>query len=251
MVPKTDITKAVETLQQDMGRIDTLEKRMEEMRQQSVLDRLEQYMNELELAKQRSEEIVIGSVKLAHRGNQKEDEEPGSASNTGQDRTPTNKPTQIKDAEKKEETTPGGASTRKSWADRNEPLTRKIEIPVFDGENAESWVLRVEQYFELGSFTEEEKLRAVRMCFDDETLMWYRWERERNPFLNWEQVKYRVLDQFTTTSNTSAGERLLTLRQEGTVREYCKEFIAIASNAPKLSKEVLEMVFRKMSRKSY
>lgn len=48
---------------------------------------------------------------------------------------------------------------------------------MFDGENAKSWVLRVEQYFELGELTKEQKLKAVQMCFDGEVLMWYRWER--------------------------------------------------------------------------
>lgn len=34
------------------------------------------------------------------------------------------------------------------------------------------------------------------------------------------------------------------LQQDGSVREYCREFIAIASNAPGLAEEVLEMAFR-------
>lgn len=122
-------------------------------------------------------------------------------------------------------------------------LPRKLKIPIFDGENVESWVLRVEQYFELGEFSEERKLRVVRMCFDGEALMWYRWERDRNPFLSWDQMKYRVLEQFSTNHETTARERLMTLKQEGTVREYIKDFISLASNAPELSDTVLETAF--------
>lgn len=119
--------------------------------------------------------------------------------------------------------------------------TRKIEIPLFDGENAESWVLRVEQYFELCEFLEEGKLLTVRMCFDGEALLWYRWEHDWNPFVSWEKMKYRVLEKFSTSYEMTARERLMTLKQEGTVRKYCQNFISVATNAPEIPDEVLEM----------
>lgn len=124
--------------------------------------------------------------------------------------------------------------TRKTW---------KIEIPLFDGENAESWVLRVEQYFELGDFSEEGKLRTVRMCYDGEALLWYRWERDRDPFTSWEQKKFRVLEQFSTSYEMTARERLMTLKQTGTVREYYRDFISLPTNAPEVPDAVLETAF--------
>lgn len=81
------------------------------------------------------------------------------------------------------------------------------------------------------------------MCFDDDALMWYRWERDWNPFVSWEQMKYRVLEQFSTTHDITARERLMTLRQGGTVREFIKDFITLASNAPEVSDTMLETAF--------
>ena len=95
--------------------------------------------------------------------------------------------------------------------------------------------MRVEQYFELQAFTAEEKIRAVRMCFEGDALSWYRWERDRNPFVSWEQMKDRVLENFSTVQDLTPGERLLLLRQHNTVGQFCKEFIALASNAPEVS----------------
>lgn len=63
------------------------------------------------------------------------------------------------------------------FATTDRSIQRRMEVLVFDGENAKIWVLRVEQYFELRELTKEQKLKAVRMCFDGEALMWYRWER--------------------------------------------------------------------------
>uniref|UniRef100_A0A0D3A714 PITH domain-containing protein n=1 Tax=Brassica oleracea var. oleracea TaxID=109376 RepID=A0A0D3A714_BRAOL len=127
--------------------------------------------------------------------------------------------------------------------DRGRSLTRRLELPLFDGENADSWALKVEQYFEIREYSEEEKLRNVRTCFDGEALLWYRWERDRNPFRSWNQMKYQVLEQYSSNKDTSAGERLLTLRQTGTVREYCSDFKNLAMNAPELMEEVLELAF--------
>ncbi|XP_010501828.1 PREDICTED: uncharacterized protein LOC104779138 [Camelina sativa] len=127
--------------------------------------------------------------------------------------------------------------------ERREPLTRLLELPLFDGEDAEGWLTRVEQYFELSEFSEEEKLRAVRMCFTNDALSWYHWERDRHPFLTWEQMKSRVLENFAVSHDLTAGERLLLLRQDESAGKYCKDFIFLAANAPKVSEKVLEMAF--------
>lgn len=95
----------------------------------------------------------------------------------------------------------------------------------------------------MGELSEERKLRAVGMCFYDDALMWYRWERDRNPFVSWEQMKYRVLELFSTTHDITARERLMTLRQGGTVREFIKDIITLASNAPEVSDTMLETAF--------
>ncbi|XP_010497072.1 PREDICTED: uncharacterized protein K02A2.6-like [Camelina sativa] len=132
---------------------------------------------------------------------------------------------------------------RSESPERREPLNRNIELPLFDGEDAKGWVGRVEQYFELKEYTEEEKLCAVRVCFSSDALTWYRWERDRHPFLSWEQMRDRILENFAETQDLTAGERLLLPRQDETAGQYCKEFKALASNAPEVSEKVLEMTF--------
>lgn len=114
---------------------------------------------------------------------------------------------------------------------------------MFDGEDADSWVIRTDQYFEIRDFTEEEKLKAVRVCFTEEALPWYRWERHRNPFLSWEEMKSRVLKQFSVSRDSSDEERLLSLKQTRTVRAFIREFIALESRSQDIPNPVLEMAF--------
>ncbi|KFK40184.1 hypothetical protein AALP_AA3G341400 [Arabis alpina] len=92
-------------------------------------------------------------------------------------------------------------------------------------------------------FLESQKLQVVRVCFDDDALMWYRWEQDRNPFLNWSQMKHRLISQFASNTNTCAGHCLMTLRQEGSVKDDCRQFIGLATNAPEVPKFILEWAF--------
>ncbi|KFK23310.1 hypothetical protein AALP_AAs43195U000200 [Arabis alpina] len=126
---------------------------------------------------------------------------------------------------------------------RNTTFTRRLELPTFDGENAESWVSRVEQYFEIEELAEYQKLNAVRACFIDKALDWYRWERDRNPFRSWKDMRSRVVATYASHNNTCAGKRLLVLKQEGSVTEYCREFIGLATNAPEVPEFILEWTF--------
>ncbi|KFK23032.1 hypothetical protein AALP_AAs71112U000100, partial [Arabis alpina] len=50
-------------------------------------------------------------------------------------------------------------------------------------------------------------------------------------------------EDFVGDEEICAGQRLLTLRQEGTVKEYCRDFIGLATNAPEVPEFVLEWTF--------
>lgn len=56
-------------------------------------------------------------------------------------------------------------------------------------------------------------------------------------------MKFRVLEQFATSHDMTARERLMTLKQTGTVREYCRDFISLATNAPEVPDMMLETAF--------
>ncbi|KFK40147.1 hypothetical protein AALP_AA3G336600 [Arabis alpina] len=126
---------------------------------------------------------------------------------------------------------------------RDTLFTRRLELPTFNGENAESWVSRVEQYFEIEELVEYQKLNAVRACFIDKALDWYRWERDRNPFRSWKDMRSRVVATYASHNNTCAGKRLLVLKQEVSVADYCREFIGLATNAPEVPEFILEWTF--------
>ena len=50
---------------------------------------------------------------------------------------------------------------------RNKRLARRLELPLFDGEQADSWVLRAEQFFEISEFTEEATYRILNERYNE------------------------------------------------------------------------------------
>ena len=55
----------------------------------------------------------------------------------------------------------------RGWEKERHP--RKLEISVFDGEGANSWIFQAERYFSINCLTEMEKLEATRVCFGSKT----------------------------------------------------------------------------------
>lgn len=192
---KPDVESAVENLRGEMGKIGVLEGTVVDLKEavteirsrMSVLERLEQRLNKDDESRKRD---LVALFQASLRRQYEEDDSPivqspGKQIETEEDRSGLFRAggsggryeTVMRIGEERNH--PSNPLDR-PWRQPEEKIdevsrkTRKIEIPLFDGENTESWVLRVEKYFELGEFSEEGKLRTVRMCFGGEALLWYR-----------------------------------------------------------------------------
>ncbi|KAL2466243.1 hypothetical protein Adt_42094 [Abeliophyllum distichum] len=97
---------------------------------------------------------------------------------------------------------------------------RRMDMPVFTGEDPDGWIFRAERYFAINRMTEELKLEAVVVCFEGESLAWYQWEEKRRPIRNWEELKARLLRRFRPSQEGFPYAQFLTLRQVTTVKEY-------------------------------
>lgn len=51
---------------------------------------------------------------------------------------------------------------------------KKVEMPVFSGNDLSSWLFRVDCYFQIRKLTDSEKMTVVVVSFDGATLDWYR-----------------------------------------------------------------------------
>lgn len=128
---------------------------------------------------------------------------------------------------------------------RAEFRTRRVEMPVFDGENPDGWIFRAERYYAMNRMTEREKLDIAVVSLEGEALAWFQWEDGRSPIRSWMVLKLMILERFRPTQEGSLCEKFLSLRQETTVRDYRRQFEILAAPLTELSEQVLESTFVK------
>ncbi|TYK23288.1 retrotransposon protein [Cucumis melo var. makuwa] len=51
---------------------------------------------------------------------------------------------------------------------------KKLEIPVFSGENSELWVYRAKHYFDINELANEEKVKVAVVSFGQDAVNWFR-----------------------------------------------------------------------------
>ena len=62
------------------------------------------------------------------------------------------------------------------YRDRDQEVKwRKLEIPIFDGEDAFGWTNKVECYFKIKGMEEEDRIQAAMVAMEGKALTWYQW----------------------------------------------------------------------------
>lgn len=105
---------------------------------------------------------------------------------------------------------------------------RRLEMPMFNGEDPDGWIFRAERYFNMNRLGNWERVEAAVVCFEGEALAWYQWEESQQPMRTWEDMKLLMLDRFRTSQEGTALEKFLALKQEGTMKDYRRMFEMLA-----------------------
>lgn len=98
------------------------------------------------------------------------------------------------DPKKQEELSPGKE-------EEPESKFKKVEMPIFFGDDPDSWLFRVEWYFEIHRLSDEEKMTVTVISFDGATLKWYRWVESRRSFTDWIDLKTRMFERFSESKD--------------------------------------------------
>lgn len=100
----------------------------------------------------------------------------------------------------------------------------KMDPPIFDGSDVQSWVTRVQYFFEHIRLPEEQRLHYVVMLFAPPTTDWIFSYRANNLLVSWTQFVEEVRRRFNPNYFVNYIELIAKLQQTGTVAEYNREF---------------------------
>ena len=128
--------------------------------------------------------------------------------------------------------TGGGQGCQPNWK------MRKLDLPIFDGNNPDGWILRAERFFHFYRLSAEDQLEAAVVALDGDALLWYQWEHRRHPLLTWESLKKLILRRFRTTATGTLHEQWLAHQQTGTVADYRRRFIELLAPLDGVPEEI-------------
>ncbi|XP_019447282.1 PREDICTED: uncharacterized protein LOC109350506 [Lupinus angustifolius] len=120
---------------------------------------------------------------------------------------------------------------------------RKLEIPIFSGDDAFGWTQRLERYFLLKDVTETERMQATLVALEGKALCWYQWWSRCTPNPTWEGFKLVVVRRFQPSMVQNPLEQLLALKQLGTVEEYVEEFEKFVGALREIDQEFVRGIF--------
>ncbi|XP_019089071.1 PREDICTED: uncharacterized protein LOC104733383 [Camelina sativa] len=124
-----------------------------------------------------------------------------------------------------------------------ENLMKNVEMAVFDGVGVYSWVARVERFFRLGGYNDEEKLALVSVSLSGEALSWYNWVINTREFNSWMQFKSSLMLRFGNLKIREPSQSLFCIKQTSSLADYIQRFEDLSSQVSGLDEHKLEGIF--------
>lgn len=109
---------------------------------------------------------------------------------------------------------------------------KKIELPMFTGEDPAGWIARAEVYFQVQETSPEVRASLAQLCMEGPTIHFFNSLLDGGDELTWEQFKGELLERYGGVSDGNVFEQLSSLQQESGVEEYIQEFERLTAQVP-------------------
>lgn len=122
-------------------------------------------------------------------------------------------------------------------------LVKRVEMPIFQGQNTYGWIAKVERYFRLGGYEDESKLELVSVSLDEAPLSWFNGELVQKPFTSWTEFKQRLIIRYSREKIRDVSQPLCAIKQTGFVEAYVQLFEELSSQVSGIQETQLEGIF--------
>jgi hypothetical protein len=115
----------------------------------------------------------------------------------------------------------------------------KIDFPRFDGKNVLDWIFKAEQFFAYYNTPDTDRLVIASVHLDKDVVPWFQMIKRSHPFHSWQDFTRALEMEFGPSAYECPRATLFKLTQTNSVREYYKEFTALANRVYGLSTEAI------------
>ena len=134
-------------------------------------------------------------------------------------------------------------SSRGSPSARRGNRDRKMELPIFSGDDAPGWLLRIERYYTVNGIEGDERMDLVLVALEGRALNWYQTWEDQVLFPTWNQFREAVLRRFQPGVVKDPFGPLLRVRQVGSVMDYIEQFEHISGPMRNVDREIMKGIF--------
>jgi hypothetical protein len=100
----------------------------------------------------------------------------------------------------------------------------KIDMRKFDGKDPITWILQMEQFFDLHNVPHTQKVRIDSLYLEPNQFVWYRWLCSRKSLVTWTIFTEEMIAHYEDTRSNTFFSQLINLKQKGSVTEHIENF---------------------------
>jgi hypothetical protein len=100
----------------------------------------------------------------------------------------------------------------------------KIDMRKFDGKDPITWILQMEQLFDLHNVPHTQKVRITSLYLEPNQFVWYRWLCYRKSLVTWTIFTEEMIAHYEDTRSNTFFSQLINLKQKGSVTEHIENF---------------------------
>jgi hypothetical protein len=117
---------------------------------------------------------------------------------------------------------------KQEWRNSNIGLKNnhvpKIDMRKFDGKDPITWILQMEQFFDLHNVPHTQKVRIVSLYLEPKKFVWYRWICSCKSLVTWTIFTEEMIAHYEDTRSNTFFSKLINLKQKGLVTKHIENF---------------------------
>lgn len=119
----------------------------------------------------------------------------------------------------------------------------KIDMRKFDGKDPATWILQMEQFFDLNNVQNTQKVRMETLYLEPNQFVWYQWLFSHKQFITWAIFMEELIAHYEDTKSNTFFSQLISLKQKGSIMEHIEEFQKLNIRIKDIPKEHRIYVF--------
>jgi gas vesicle protein len=99
-----------------------------------------------------------------------------------------------------------------------------IDMRKFDGKDPITWILQMEQFFDLHNVPHTQKVRIASLYLEPNQFVWYQWIFSRKSLITWTIFMEEMITHYEDTRRNTFFSQLINLKKEGSVTKNIENF---------------------------